>query len=229
MDFDFTPYLRRYEALAKVADQVFARVESEHPACVRCGSGCVDCCHALFDLTLIEALYLNQKFNRRYEGPERERLLEKANRADRRIARIKRGAHRQFQEGEKDENEILADLARARERCPLLDDENRCILYEFRPITCRFYGIPTAIGGQGYTCGLSGFKPGGRYPTVQLERIHQQLQQITAEMLRDMQSPHIKLADLLMPLSMALKTLFDEEFFGLEGWQKARQKKRGSR
>lgn len=227
MDFNFRPYLQRYEALARVADQVFERVAGEHPECVRCGSGCVDCCYALFDLTLIEALYINQKFNERYSGSERERLLERANRADRRIAKIKREAYRELREGRKDETRLLAELGRVREQCPLLDDDNRCILYAHRPITCRFYGIPTAIGGKGHTCGLSGFEQGGRYPTVQLERIHQQLQQITAEMLRDMQSNHVKLVDLLMPLSMALMTVFDEEFFGIEGWQNAASKRRG--
>jgi len=229
MDFDFTPYLQRYEALARVADQLFERVASEHPECVRCGNGCVDCCHALFDLTLIEALSINQKFNQRFSGPERERILENANQADRRIAKIKRDAYRELREGAKDEPDILTDLARVRERCPLLDEDNLCILYDHRPITCRFYGIPTAIGGKGYTCGLSGFEPGGRYPTVQLERIHHQLQQITAEMIRDMQSNYVKLVDLLMPLPMALTTLFDEEFFGLESWQNAPRKKKRSR
>lgn len=228
MDFDFTPYLQRYETLARVADQIFERVASEHPDCVRCGSGCVDCCHALFDLTLIEALYINRKFNERYSGPERERLLEIANMADRRIAKIKRDAYRELREGAKDETQILTELGRIRERCPLLDENNRCILYDHRPITCRFYGIPTAIGGKGHTCGLSRFEQGGRYPTVQLERIHQQLQQITAEMIRDMQSSYVKLVDLLMPLPMALMTLFDEEFFGVESWQNAASKARRS-
>lgn len=227
MDFDLTPYLQRYQALARVADQVFDRVAAEHPECVRCRSGCVDCCHALFDLTLIEALYINRKFNERYSGPERERLLEKANKADRQIAKIKREAYRDLREGRKDETRILTELGRVRERCPLLDDDDLCVLYDYRPITCRFYGIPTAIGGQGHTCGLSGFEPGGRYPTVQLERIHQQLQQITAEMIRDMQSNYVKLVDLLMPLSMALMTVFDEEFFGVEGWQNASSKSPG--
>jgi hypothetical protein len=46
-------------------------------------------------------------------------------------------------------------------------------------------------------------------------------------MLRDMQSNHVKLVDLLMPLSMALMTVFDEEFFGVEGWQNAASKRRG--
>ncbi|MFZ0240745.1 MAG: YkgJ family cysteine cluster protein [Desulfobacterales bacterium] len=215
MDFDLTPYFRRYEALVTLADQAFQRVSSEYPAHVKCHSGCADCCHALFDLTLIEALYINQKFNEKFEGPQREALLEKANRLDRQIARIKRQAGQDLQNG-KSEQEILRELALMRVRCPLLNDKDLCDLYEFRPLTCRFYGIPTAIGGAGHTCGLSGFTEGQTYPTINLDLVHQQLQQITAELVRDMESKFIKLSDLLIPLSMALLTLFDAEYLGID-------------
>jgi Fe-S-cluster containining protein len=215
MEFDFTPYFKRYEALRQLADQTFDKVSREYPQNVKCKSGCADCCHALFDLTLIEALYINHKFNEKYQGPEREALLEKANRLDRRMTKIKRRAGQDLQAG-KPEQEILAELASVRVPCPLLNDEDLCELYEFRPITCRFYGIPTAIGGAGRTCGLSGFEPGRSYPTVNLDRVHQQLQQITSELVRDMGSKYIKLSDLLIPLSMAMLTLFDAEYLGVD-------------
>lgn len=217
MDFDFTPYFKRYEALVQAADQVFAKMADDYPDCVKCQSGCSDCCYALFDLTLIEALYIHHQFNRRYAGPGKAALQEKANAADRGIAKIKREAYRRLKEGE-EEQKILEDLATVRVRCPLLNDENLCDLYDVRPLTCRFYGIPTAIGGKGHSCGFSGFKPGARYPTVNLDAIYQQLQQISSELIRDMRAKHIKLVDLLIPVSMALITLFDDEFFGV-GYQ----------
>jgi Fe-S-cluster containining protein len=215
MDFDFTPYFKRYETLVAAADQVFAKMAKDYPDCVKCKTGCSDCCYALFDLTLIEALYIHHHFNRKYAGPEKAALQEKANAADRAIAKIKREAYHRLQEGE-DEQKILEDLATVRVRCPLLNDENLCDLYDVRPLTCRFYGIPTAIGGKGHSCGFSGFKPGTRYPTVNLDTIHQQLQQISSELIRDMRAKHIKLVDLLIPVSMSLITLFDDEFFGIE-------------
>jgi Fe-S-cluster containining protein len=215
MDFDFTPYFKRYETLVQAADQVFAKMARDYPDCVKCKTGCSDCCYALFDLTLIEALYMHHHFNRRYTGPEKAALQEKANAADRSIAKIKREAYRRLKEGEA-EQKILEDLATLRVRCPLLNDENLCDLYEVRPLTCRFYGIPTAIGGKGHSCGFSGFKPGSRYPTVNLDTIYQQLQQISSELIRDIRAKHIKLVDLLIPVSMTLIALFDDEFFGLE-------------
>jgi len=212
---DLEPYFQKYEALSKTADQVFARVQAAHPDCVNCREECADCCHALFDLTLIEALYLNAQFKARFQGAAQEALLEKANRADRTIHRLKREAFRQLEAG-KSEDEILTALGAERVPCPLLNDKDLCDLYGHRPITCRLYGIPTSIGGKGRTCGLSGFEPGRPYPTVDIDKIHARLQEISAELLRDIRSRNIKLADLLMPLSMALITDFDETFMGTE-------------
>jgi hypothetical protein len=96
-----------------------------------------------------------------------------------------------------------------------LNEKELCDLYEYRPITCRFYGVPTAIGGAGHTCGKSGFKQGEKYPTVNLDAVHSKLQQISAELLRDIQSRNIKLADLLVPLSSAVILDFDDVFLGI--------------
>ncbi|MGD8257077.1 MAG: YkgJ family cysteine cluster protein [Desulfobacterales bacterium] len=214
MNIDFTPYFKKYEALVATADEAFERVKKAHADCVKCEEQCSDCCHALFDLTLIETLYLNHRFKKKFEGSKRAALLEKANRADRRAYKIKRDAYKKLQEG-KNEGEILAELALERIRCPLLNEKDLCDLYENRPLTCRFYGIPTAIGGAGHTCGKSGFKQGEKYPTVNLDSVHSQLQQISAELLRDIQSKNIKLADLLLPLSSAMVTDFDDVFLGI--------------
>lgn len=215
MDFDFTPYFKKYEEILKVADQVFARVEKDYAACVKCKIGCADCCHALFDLTLIEALYLNHKFNAEFEGQAKQEHLERANKVDRQINKIKRKAVRDLRAG-KDENEILAELARERVCCPLLNKKDLCELYPYRPLTCRFYGIPTAIGGNGHTCGLSGFIAGEHYPTVNLDKIHEQLQKISAELVQDLGTKYYKLVDMLVPLSMALITIYDEYYLGLK-------------
>lgn len=214
MEFDLNPYFRQYEALSQAADQVFKKVKSEYPDCVKCDRECADCCHALFDLTLIEALYLNTRFKERIGDENLEAALETANRADRTIHKLKGEAYRDLKAG-KDENDILADLAAKKVRCPLLNDQDLCELYDHRPITCRLYGIPTSIGGLGRTCAISGFEGGKPYPTVNIDKIHGRLQEISGELLRDIKSQNIKLVDLLMPLSMALITDFDEGFLGI--------------
>ena len=214
MSVDLTSYFGKYEALVAQADGVFDRVKNAHADCVKCEEKCADCCFALFDLTLIEALYIHHKFNEKYQSSEKAEILEKSNRADRRIYKIKREAYKDLQAG-KNEGEILAAMALERVRCPLLNEKELCDLYEYRPITCRFYGVPTAIGGAGHTCGKSGFKQGEKYPTVNLDAVHSRLQQISAELLRDIQSKNIKLADLLVPLSSAVILDFDDVFLGI--------------
>jgi Fe-S-cluster containining protein len=215
MDFDFTPYFAKYEKLVELSDSAFERVRSAHAECVRCREGCAECCHAVFDLTLIEALYINHRFKQKYPGPDKATLEEKANRADRQIAKLKRRAFEQLKEG-RPEAEILAELAGEQVRCPLLNTADLCDLYDHRPLTCRFYGIPTAIGGAGRTCGKSGFKEGETYPTVNLDSVHARLQEISAELVRDLKTRYVGLADLLVPLSTAMINEYDEVYLGLK-------------
>lgn len=216
MDFDFTPYFKRYEQLVAAADAMFEKVKTQHPDCVRCEVTCSDCCHALFDLTLIEALYINHQFQQKFKDREKEKaaLLEKASKADRLVYKIKKNAYRQLQEG-KPEAEIIADVGKERIRCPLLNEEEKCDLYEFRPITCRLYGIPTAISGKGHTCAKSAFKPGEPYPTVNLDTLHTRLYEISRDLVADIKSKHIKMGEMLVPLSMSLLTVYDEDYLGI--------------
>jgi len=230
MSIDLTPYFEKYEALVTTADTAFDRIKNAYADCVECEEKCADCCFALFDLTLIEALYIHHRFNEKYRGSKKVELLEKANRADRRIYKVKRTAYQDLQSG-RNEGEILAQMAFERVRCPLLNEKDLCDLYDYRPLTCRFYGVPTAIGGAGHTCGKSGFKQGEKYPTVNLDSIHSQLQQISAELLRDIQSRNIKLADLLIPLSSAMIMDFDDVYLGIadEPVEKTPRKRRSRR
>ncbi len=64
-----------------MADTAFNKVRESHPECVKCKINCSDCCYALFDLTLIEALYINHKVSENIDGERRVRLEEKANEA----------------------------------------------------------------------------------------------------------------------------------------------------
>ena len=229
MDIDLRPYFEKYESLVEKSEEAFDRVKAAHTECVKCEEKCADCCFALFDLTLIEALYLHHKFNEKFKGSAKVELVEKANRADRQIYKIKRKAFKELQSG-RNEGELLAEMALERVRCPLLSEKDLCDLYDYRPLTCRFYGIPTAIGGAGHTCGKSGFKEGEKYPTVNLDAVYGQLQQISAELLRDIESRNVKLVDLLVPLSSAVIMDFDEVFLGVaEEPEEKPQPKRRSR
>jgi Fe-S-cluster containining protein len=206
---------KKYETLVDQVDDVFDRVRQQYPDCVACQPDCSDCCHALFDLSLVEALYINRQFLEKVIGQRKIEVLDEANVTDRRLYRLKRNAFKAVDTGEKTEEQVLLEMATERVRCPLLNKENRCDLYESRPITCRLYGVPTSFAGRGHTCGLSGFKEGESYPTVNLDTVHEKLHALSQEIVSLLKSSHAKMGDVLMPLSMALLTVFNEEYLGI--------------
>jgi len=216
---ELEPIFEKYEAFVKQIDEVFEKVCSDYPDCVKCGLECSDCCFALFDLSLVEALYINLKFLENI-GDKKDKVLEAANRIDRNLHQLKRKAFKAVESGQKSEEQVLFEMAAERSRCPLLNEENRCDLYAFRPITCRLYGIPTSIDGRGHTCGLSGFKEGVSYPTVNLDTVNAKLKALSEEIVAALRSTHLKMGDVLMPVSMALLTVFDEDYLGVPSEKK---------
>lgn len=223
MSMDLKLYFEQYEALVQQADAIFEKVKQQHPQEVICKVGCSDCCHALFDLTLVEALYIKSKFDDSFQGEARNVLIERANAADRQIYKIKRVAYKEHAAGRAEE-EILEDIALKRVRCPALNDDDQCALYEVRPLTCRLYGIPTVVGGKATTCGMSGFKKGESYPTVRLDAIYQKLYDISFALAQAIQTSYPKLAEMLVPLSMALLTDYTEEYLGVASETKGEEK-----
>ncbi|MBU1003961.1 MAG: YkgJ family cysteine cluster protein [Proteobacteria bacterium] len=222
MELDFSDFFKKYERLVAEVDKAFGQVQAQHGECINCGEGCSDCCHAMFDLSLIEALYLNRKFNTTFEGQRRSELLDRADKADRRGYKIKREAFHLSREGART-SEILEAIAKARVRCPLLGADDKCELYDARPITCRLYGIPTSIGGKAHTCGKAGFKEGVQYPTVQIEKLQDRLAILSDEFVRSLRTKYSRLAETYVPVSMALMNKYDSEYLGILGdeeWEK---------
>lgn len=209
---DLSSYFSRYEVLVHQVDTVFQKVLADFPAEVVCRPQCSDCCHALFDISLIEALYINTKF---LELDEKDRydILIDADKADRKYHVLKRNLSKV---AEQEENkEIFVRVGKERIRCPLLDDKDHCKLYTFRPITCRAYGIPLEIEGTAHSCGLSGFTRGRPYPTVKIYRIQDALLDLSNQILDDLGTPYADFRFMFVPVSTALMTNYDDEYFGI--------------
>jgi Fe-S-cluster containining protein len=208
------PIFARYELLCAEADMLFERVRRMHPDRVRCSLGCSDCCHAVFDLPLVEALYLNRKFRQAIAfGPRHSAIMDAAGDADRLAARKKRDLYRISKKGHT--RQVMEDAAHIRIRCPLLDAEDRCQLYEHRPVTCRLYGVPAAIGGEAHVCGKSAFSKGQSYPTVALEKIQDRLAAMSQEIAQTLGTRLKELHLVYVPVSMALLTRYDARYLGL--------------
>lgn len=153
------------DKLFAAIDQAFEAVRKAHPEAIACGKGCADCCHAVFDLSLVEAVNLQAHFQG-LDHSVREQIADAAQEA--------RQAWEQIMESR-------LDPAVARIRCPLLA-EGVCLCYEARPVNCRTYGIPTVIDGKGHVCGLSGFEPGESYPTVNLAALQRILHDLSVQL-----------------------------------------------
>ncbi|MCP3921970.1 MAG: YkgJ family cysteine cluster protein [Desulfobacterales bacterium] len=215
MKIDFTAYYQRYEKLAKMTEEAFNKVKAQYTESVNCKVGCSDCCYALFDLTLIEAMYINKKFNEKIDGPEKLAIIERAGETDRQIYKLKKQAFKDSQNGVEDV-EILGKMSMEKVRCPLLDDTDKCMIYENRPLTCRVYGIPTSTQGMSHICGKTDFVQGEQYPTLDMDKLYGYLYQISQDMIIEMRSPNVKMADILIPVSMALNTTYNPEYFGFK-------------
>ncbi|WP_297058552.1 YkgJ family cysteine cluster protein [Thermosulfurimonas sp.] len=161
---------RDLEELFSELDRNFAEVKKRFPKEVRCRRGCTDCCYAPFDLSLAEALYLAQAFRRL---PRRER----------------REVERRLSKYERDWQEKVPKpvtpfvLSTLRLRCPFLGEKGLCVVYAYRPATCRIYGLPLAIGEETFVCPRSGFEPGRTYPTVIFPEVLRRLAEISEKIL----------------------------------------------
>jgi len=217
---DLSSFFERYKQHAAEADFLFERIRAEYPGLVVCREQCSSCCHALFDLSLVEGLYLQAEFHKRIPlGNARAAILDAADHADRQAARIKRKMFKESKAG-KDSSVILVEVATQRVRCPLLDKEERCVLYEVRPITCRLYGVPTAIGGKAHTCGKTGFIQGGKYPTVALDKMQDRLFALSGDLAAFLGTAYTELATMYVPVSSALLIEYDAAYLGIGGIRK---------
>ena len=210
---DFSNTFEKYEALVAQADKIFAAVQAAHPDCVRCKIHCCDCCYAVFDLTLIESVYVNYHFSKSLTRRERRPILRRAEKADRKFYQIKHKLQKMYLRERKTQDEVLLHLAKERVACPLLNKENLCDLYVRRPITCRVYGVPTSIGGNTHICGKSAFKEGAAYPTVNLDNMNDRLIDLSKDLLKEIGSNSLKMHMSLVPVSAALMDTYDGEYF----------------
>ncbi len=203
---DFSYLFEPYDRLVERADKSFARMAGEYPDCIACKPGCADCCHAVFGLFLIEAVFLKNDFDR-LEEKEKAAALERGLAAEKEIKTLERTL-----EAFKEDPRMSAyAMAKTRIRCPLLGDDNRCVLYDYRPITCRIYGIPTMVQGVPRICGTTGFKKDQAYPIFNMDGVQKELFQLSRDLLTNAEIDAAdERASLLISLPKIIKTPIDD-------------------
>ncbi|HIJ88461.1 MAG TPA: YkgJ family cysteine cluster protein [Desulfuromonadales bacterium] len=134
--------LDRYGALLREVDVWFQRCLSQHSELIACRNGCSECCRGLFDITLLDALYLKRGFNELPE-PLQGRLVRAA------LLRLEPLSllNPAFVEpwllnGIPERNWDALMPEEDETPCLLLSETGGCLVYQYRPMTCRLNGIP---------------------------------------------------------------------------------------
>lgn len=134
--------LQDYAALLQSVDRWFARSISAAGDAVVCSKGCSECCRGLFDITLLDACLLKQGFDR-LPDQVRERVEAKARIRIEAIRAVRPDLAHPYLLNvwpEAEWEELMPDEDET--PCPLLADDGTCLVYGYRPMTCRLHGLP---------------------------------------------------------------------------------------
>lgn len=150
----------RLEHLFTFVDSTVSDIIRQYPQAVKCRPGCADCCHAMFDVSFIEAAYIATFLDK-----NRDLLTTQREHAEQAAGQYEANLQQGF------------DPSTSRIRCPMLANDDLCLGHAARPLNCRTYGTPTRIGGKAHVCGLSDFQSSETYPTIDLAPLQKSLQE----------------------------------------------------
>lgn len=134
--------LDRYGLLLHEVDIWFARCLENFRSDITCREGCSACCRGLFDITLLDALYVKRGIDQLepslVAGLKKQALL----RLDEIRANIPTFTKPWFLDVLP--GELVATMMPEDDQTPclLLSERGHCRIYSHRPMTCRLHGIP---------------------------------------------------------------------------------------
>jgi len=134
--------IKQYSQFLENTSRDFAAASKKNG--VKCRRGCHECCSVgFFDITPLDALHLRESV-KKLPPPIRDKVVAKAN--EQLDILEKKGAFSRKDPLLKSHPAIDAISRRsAKMRCPALDDNGACLIYEYRPHICRIFG-PTVRG-----------------------------------------------------------------------------------
>lgn len=142
--------LVEYESILAEADRLFQDYVRTHSLKLTCGPACSKCCDYDFPLHFIEAYYF-QKGIQSLDATKRQAIRRRAIRNIPEIERFERIA-RTIEERSGgvvwDAEKPLKFLLPGKIRCPIVEEGAGCMVYRYRPIIARLFGIPLRIWGD---------------------------------------------------------------------------------
>ncbi|ANA40381.1 MULTISPECIES: YkgJ family cysteine cluster protein [Geobacter] len=134
--------LDHYGSLLSRIDDWFRACLGSSGDRIRCADGCSDCCRGLFDITLLDAAFLRRGFDR-LDPEVRGQVLDRCRERIAGLGLVWPEFDQPFILNMRPEDEWEALMPDDDETpCPLLDQRGRCLVYGYRPMTCRLHGLP---------------------------------------------------------------------------------------
>lgn len=134
--------LDRYSDLLREVDAWFGHCLLLYPDKISCSNGCSECCRGLFDITLLDAWYLKSGIDRLPESQKNIIIKVAIRRLDQLTKVNPNFAEPWLLNGipEKDWDALMPEDDET--PCLLLSESGGCLVYGYRPMTCRLNGIP---------------------------------------------------------------------------------------
>ncbi|HEX9024521.1 MAG TPA: YkgJ family cysteine cluster protein [Geobacteraceae bacterium] len=141
--------LKEYSTLLASVDQWFAACAGHAGPQIACKTGCSECCRGLFDITLLDACYLKSGFDR-LSTARKAPVLQKARQRLKGLQTVWPDFDVPYILNYRPEEEWEILMPDDDETpCPLLADDGTCLVYDYRPMTCRLHGLPLVdISGE---------------------------------------------------------------------------------
>lgn len=208
---DLAPYFAEYRELARQADAAMRHRAEQSPGFLVCGTETVACCGRLLFVQFIEAAYLNHYLNKVLARDQRLAAVQRAVECSRRFSagsgKPAGNARGEIPAPAPDATEhgVLARPGPNRDayRCPL-SVEDRCIVFEHRPLACRLFGLEGADRHEG-------LNPADRLSPAQSRTL---LYRISRDLFFALNGVFLEGRSLLFPLPHVISGKFIQDYFG---------------
>ncbi len=209
---DLSGFFTDCRALLERVDTLFEEASEKHSGLLSCGSRTDGCCCNYVELSFVEAAYLSHHMNKVLPGEERRQAIERAVQAAKAMRRVRKSLPSGTGLAGDRRAELEAAYRQAQIRCPL-SVNTQCVVYPFRPIACRIYGIPRDYLDSPADIGRSMRAPGEDHVPSVYEQFLVARQKISADMWYALTSLFPQEDGLLFALPDVVSGRFIQQYF----------------
>ncbi len=139
--------MERYESILEEADRLFQDYVLDHSLKITCGPACSDCCSYDVPFSFIDAYYLQlgmQTLELHVKNDIRRNAMRNVSKI-KRLEIIAKAIEERSAGVVQDAKASLSFIMRHKIRCPFAESKKGCMVYKYRPLIGRCFGIPLKI------------------------------------------------------------------------------------